>query len=239
VFALGATGRVFNSHHPEVVVLKFNNNNNMEYTLFLLFSSLLVISSISVIFVQDSVKAVFFLIFAFCNGVGLLFLVEAEFLGLLFLVVYLGAIAVLFLFVIIILNLKNETSFKFKAGVSFVNYYPLFGFIIFICYIYFSYLRQNLVPLKFEIFLEAPIYCEWVKMLDSTQSLFLFSQTLYTFYFYYFLIAGFVLLVAILGAISLTSQKNHQINLYKKQHVHSQLTRDLYAAVFLIKKESR
>jgi Tfp pilus assembly protein PilV len=50
------------------------------------------------------------------------------------------------------------------------------------------------------------------------------------------LIAGFVLLVAMLGAIGLTSQKNHQFNLFKKQHVHSQLTRDLYAAVFLIKK---
>ena len=208
----------------------------MEYLLFLLFSSLLVFSSLSVIFVQDSVKAVFFLIFAFCNGVGLLFLVEAEFLGLLFLVVYLGAIAVLFLFVIIILNLKSETLFKFKSESFFINYYPLFSFILVFFILYFVYLKETLVSLKFDSSLEVPHYCEWVTQIDSSQSLSFFSQTLYTFYFYYFLIAGFVLLVAMLGALGVTSQKNHQFNLFKKQHVHSQLTRDLYAAVFLIKK---
>lgn len=210
----------------------------MEYTLFLFFSILLISASLCVIFIQDSVQAVFFLIFAFCNAVGLLFLIEAEFIGLLFLVVYVGAIAVLFLFVIIILNLKAEISFKFQTKNLYVDYYPISIFLVIFFFTNFYFLKKSLLTFKVESFLEEPNYLEWVYQVDNIQSLTIFGQTLYTFYFYYLLISGFVLLVSIIGAIALTSQKNQQLNFDKKQHVSSQLARDSIAAVYLVKQKN-
>lgn len=209
----------------------------MEYFFFLFFSILLLFSSLNVIFVQDSVQAVFFLIFAFCNAVGLLFLLEAEFLGLLFLVVYVGAIAVLFIFVIIILNLKIEISYKFKTKNFYIDYYPIAIFFIIFFFINFFFLKENLYFFKKKIIIEEPNYFEWIFQIDSVSSINIFAQTLYTFYFYYLLISGFILLVAIVGAISLTSQKNHQIDFNKKQHIFKQLTRDSKTAVYLIKQK--
>ena len=209
----------------------------MEYTLFLFFSILLIFSSLCVVFVQDSVQAVFFLIFAFCNAVGLLFLIEAEFLGLLFLVVYVGAIAVLFLFVIIILNLKTEMSFKFKTKYLYIDYYPISIFLVVFFFINFYFLKKNLFTFKTESLIEEPTYLEWIYQMDSIQSIDMFGQTLYTFYFYYLLISGFVLLVSIIGAIALTSQKNQQVDFKKKQHIASQLTRDSLSAVYLVKRK--
>jgi len=208
----------------------------MEYFLFLFFSIFLVLSSLSVTFIHDSVQAVFFLIFAFCNAVGLLFLVEAEFLGLLFLVGYVGAIAVLFLFVIIILNLKTEISFKFKTKYLYLDYYPILLFLLFFFFLNFFFLKKNLLTFKIEAIFEEPNYLEWVLQMDSIQSLNIFGQSLYTFYFYYLLISGFVLLVSIIGAIALTSQKNHRIFFERKQHTFLQLTRDSFSAVYLIKQ---
>jgi len=210
----------------------------MEYTLFLFFSILLISASLCVIFIQDSVQAVFFLIFAFCNAVGLLFLIEAEFIGLLFLVVYVGAIAVLFLFVIIILNLKAEISFKFQTKNLYVDYYPISIFLVIFFFTNFYFLKKSLLTFKVESFLEEPNYLEWVYQVDNIQSITIFGQTLYTFYFYYLLISGFVLLVSIIGAIALTSQKNQQLNFDKKQHVSSQLARDSIAAVYLVKQKN-
>jgi len=210
----------------------------MEYTLFLFFSILLISASLCVIFIQDSVQAVFFLIFAFCNAVGLLFLIEAEFIGLLFLVVYVGAIAVLFLFVIMILNLKAEISFKFQTKNLYVDYYPISIFLVIFFFTNFYFLKKSLLTFKVESFLEEPNYLEWVYQVDNIQSITIFGQTLYTFYFYYLLISGFVLLVSIIGAIALTSQKNQQLNFDKKQHVSSQLARDSIAAVYLVKQKN-
>lgn len=208
----------------------------MEFFLFLFFSTILLFSSLNVIFVKNSVQAVFFLIFAFCNGVGLLFLVEIEFIALLFLVVYVGAIAVLFLFVIIILNLKSDINLKFDTTKSIQQYYPISFFIIFFIFFNFFTIRDILTSFNFST-ISKPQYLEYIYHIDSIQSLNFFAQTLYTFYFFYFLLAGFILLVAILGAISLTSQKNNLVSFKKKQQIFSQLTRDVYSSVFLVKRK--
>ena len=99
-------------------------------------------------------------------------------------------------------------------------------------------MKKSLLTFKVENFLEEPNYLEWVYQVDNIQSITIFGQTLYTFYFYYLLISGFVLLVSIIGAIALTSQKNQQLNFDKKQHVSSQLARDSIAAVYLVKQKN-
>ena len=89
---------------------------NYDHIIFSLFSSFALISAIMVISLSNAVHSILFLIFLFCNIVGLLLLLGAEFLSLIFLVVYVGAIAVLFLFVIMMLNIKinNYSIAKYK-----------------------------------------------------------------------------------------------------------------------------
>ena len=77
-----------------------------ELALFYFFSGIALFSAIMVISARNPVHSVLFLILVFCNSAGLLILLEAEFLALLFIVVYVGAIAVLFLFVVMMLNVK-------------------------------------------------------------------------------------------------------------------------------------
>jgi NADH-quinone oxidoreductase subunit J len=79
---------------------------SVELVLFYLFSSLAVISSLMVIRSENPVHSVLFLILAFFNASGLLLLLEVEFLAMLFIIVYVGAVAVLFLFVVMMLNIK-------------------------------------------------------------------------------------------------------------------------------------
>ena len=86
---------------------------NIEALLFYIFSSIAVVSAIMVISSRNPVHSVLFLVLVFCNSAGLLILLETEFLAMLFLVVYVGAIAVLFLFVELSVCIAvNETHFS-------------------------------------------------------------------------------------------------------------------------------
>jgi NADH-quinone oxidoreductase subunit J len=76
------------------------------------FIFLLLLSSVCVLLVKNPVHSVLFLILAFCNAAGLLFIFKAEFLGLIFIIIYVGAIAILFLFVVMMLNVKVYSSYN-------------------------------------------------------------------------------------------------------------------------------
>nr|AAG23684.1 NADH dehydrogenase subunit 6 [Thraustochytrium aureum] len=204
----------------------------MEFFLFCVFSFGLCVSSFNVIFVNKPVNAVLSLIFSFCNAAGLLFMAEAEFIAILFLIVYIGAIAVLFLFVIIMLNLKNIFfTEKFNESFPIILIFSLLFFII----LFFN----QLTFYSFEVTLfELPSHIHWIKLIDSIGNIDLFGQVLYTYYFTYLLIAGFILLVAIIASIILTSNKSFLLKKdFKKQLIFSQLSRNPNKAVFLIKKK--
>jgi NADH-quinone oxidoreductase subunit J len=210
----------------------------MEYFLFFLFSFGLLSSCFFVAFLTNPINAVFFLVLAFCNATGLLLLLEAEFLALLFLVVYVGAIAVLFLFVIIILNLKETFNNNNVFIISFKNFF-FFIFLFFIfSYQLFFILNIDFTIYKQNVFFTLFSYIEWMFFLDFFHNIFLFGQIIYTFYFYYFLVAGFVLLVSIVGAVSLTAQKHNLKckNKSRRQFVFNQLARTKQNAVFVIKR---
>lgn len=215
----------------------------MEYTLFYFFSSLLITCSINVVYTKNSINAVFFLILSFCNAVGLLFLIEVDYIGLLFLLVYVGAIAILFLFVIIILNLKDEISKDIYQNqnqpINFDNI--INNTFLFFLFIAFSY-RQKTTLTSFDIsnYYSNLSYNEWYNHIDSIDNIASFSQTLYTFYFYYFLVAGLILLVAIIGAITLTSKDTVSKQFKKnRQNVYSQLSRNSFNAVYLLNKNEK
>jgi len=164
---------------------------------FYTFAIILVISSIMVIVTKNPVHSVFFLILAFFNATGLFVLMGAEFLAMLLLVVYVGAVAVLFLFVVMMLNIDFKTLRK-----GMIKNAPL-GIIIggiLLAEIVFSFMGMTYGVANQpgnELFL---VLAEE----ENTRAL---GKVLYTNYIYLFQCAGLILLVAMIGAIVLTHRK--------------------------------
>ena len=193
-----------------------------ELILFFFFSSLAILSSALVITVKNPVHSVLFLILSFIASANLLFLLEIEFISLIFIVVYVGAIAVLFLFVVMMLDIKITGSDK-----NFLKYFPVasflglvfFGEVLFIVFDNFESNPQRFIN-----------YHEWSDMVEQVTNVEVIGQVLYTTYFLYFLIAGLVLLVAMLGAIVLTLTFDKKA---RTQTIYRQVSRDFNNAIFL------
>ena len=195
--------------------------------LFYIFSSLTLVSGALVIQARNPVHSVLFLILVFFNAAGLLVLVGLDFFALLFLVVYVGAIAVLFLFVVMMLNIRiSEISEKR------LRYLPVGGvlavlFLFEICIL----IDNDLIPLLSYNIENTELlanynqlsFIDWRMFLTTSHTIDALGSLLYTYYFYFFLVASLILLVAMIGAIVLTMQKGIRI---KRQQVFLQNTRD-------------
>ena len=150
---------------------------------------------------------------------GLLFLLESEFMSLIFIVIYVGAIAVLFLFVIMMLNIKVTNSIK-----DLLKYFPIgnflgFVFLIEILLIIFESFNTN--PYKNNFLFN--FYTNWFEKVDSISDIESLGQILYTYYVPQFLIAGIILLIAVIGSVILTlSHKNIEV---KNQDTFRQVSR--------------
>jgi len=199
-----------------------------EYILFIIFSALTIVSSIMVINSRNPVHSVLFLILAFCNSAAIVLSMGVEFLGLIFIVVYVGAIAVLFLFVVMMLNVKVP-----HRGPDLYSLIPVGGFVGIILLLELSTILRSssFNSIKDTTNLE---YIDWLQY-DSVDNLTSLGQVLYTYYLYYFLTAGVILLVAIVGAIVLTMQVQVGV---RRQLVHEQVARDFSRAIFLSDKVS-
>ena len=199
----------------------------MEFLLFYFFSGLAISSAIMVIICYNPVHSILFIILVFCNSTGIILLIEVEFLGLVFLVVYVGAIAVLFLFVVMMLNIKlgsNENeSFKYvPIGV-------LLG-LLFVLEVLLM-LNKDLVKL-FALYSSNFCYSEWFLVLDSITNIEVLGQFLYTKYLAVFLVAGFILLVSMVSAITITLKTR---GFLKRQFIYLQVSRDIVSSVFLVR----
>ncbi len=163
-------------------------------------------------------SALWLILSFFCSSVILWFF-NAEFFALIYLIIYVGAIAVLFLFVIMMLDIKSIDYFNFltfygsnwfsKLGVFLIYIIPSYFFAYFISYFYyFSFLKKE------EIF-----FFTSFDIINSIQN---FGQVFYNYYLFCILISGLVLLVAIVGSIVLTLNYNN--NFIFKQYT-KQLSR--------------
>ena len=193
-----------------------------ELTLSEIFSGLMCISSIMVISARNPVHSVLFLILTFINAAGLLFLLEIEFLSFIFIVVYVGAIAVLFLFVVMMLDIKIIENNQNFSKIFYVSGLVLFGTTL----INESFSNEN------DYLYSLNIYVNWFQKLDLVTNIEALGQILYTYYFVYIIIVGILLLIAMLGAIVLTLIINKNSRL---QAIHNQVSRSSKNAVFLIK----
>ena len=157
---------------------------------FYLFAAILIASAVMVIAARNPVHSVLFLILSFFNAAGLFVLLGAEFLGMILVVVYVGAVAVLFLFVVMMLDIDFA---ELKRGA--LQYLP-FGALIGLV------LAAELVMAGSAWKVKAAVpMAKGAPALSNTEAL---GWVLYTDYVYYFQIAGLVLLVAMIGAIVLT-----------------------------------
>jgi len=195
----------------------------IETLVFYMFAITCIASGVLVVTSRNPVHSVLFLILAFFNAGGLFVLAGAEFLAMLLIVVYVGAVAVLFMFVVMMLDV---TVVELKQG--FLNYLPigLLVVAIFASEILASSLAWHMAP-------EAAANIQ-AKM-PEVQNTSALGQLIYTRYVYLFQVAGLVLLVAMIGAIVLTHRKRKDS---KKQVIADQLARDAKEAVVLKKVET-
>jgi NADH-quinone oxidoreductase subunit J len=187
----------------------------------ILFKSILLfltISSFFVIFSNHPIFSLLFLILSFILSSFLLFLLECELLALLFITIYAGAIAILFLFAVMMLDFKN---YNLKKNI--IKYIPIgtfFGLVL-------------LVPLILEINNFFPVlpfndfyvdgYINWYDLVDSTSESEALGQVLYTYFVIQFLLAGLILLVVLFGVVHLMTNFNIYSN--KQQVLFKQVSK--------------
>ena len=187
---------------------------------FYIFSAIMLASAFMVIAARNPVHSVLFLILAFVNAAGLFLLAGAEFLGMILIVVYVGAVAVLFLFVVMMLDVDFA---EMKRG--FLQVLPIGAIVGAIVAIELTLVAGSwVIAPEGSAALGAPVKAG----VGNTQAL---GQVLYTQYLLFFQLAGLVLLTAMIGAIVLTLR--HKV--VKRQNIPDQVART-QAGVVEIKK---
>ena len=197
-------------------------------TFFYFFSIIAIFSAIMVVTSKNTVYSVFYLILDFISISCLFIMIGAEFLGMIMLIVYVGAVAVLFLFVVMMLNVSGtkDKQFKRKISYSHISFGSLISLIIFLELIIvvggWKY-KPNIVEVS-SIIID--------KDFTNTHAI---GNVIYTDYIHLFQLAGLILLVSMIGAIVLTYRKREGI---KKQSYFKQISREKKETVTLVKVES-
>ena len=195
---------------------------------FYFFSIIAIISAIMVTASKNTVHSVFFLILDFISISCLFIMIGAEFLGMIMLIVYVGAVAVLFLFVVMMLNVAQQKNQWFLSKTS-SRHIPI-GLII--STIIFFELIIVIGGWKYKPDLLNRSETLLSSNISNTHSL---GQVLYTDYIHIFQISGMILLIAMIGAIVLTYRQREGV---KKQSYVKQLSRERYEGVEVLEVPS-
>jgi NADH-quinone oxidoreductase subunit J len=193
---------------------------------FYLFAAVMIASAVMVIGSRNPVHSVLFLILAFFNAAGLFLLLGAEFLALILLVVYVGAVMVLFLFVVMMLDVDFV---QLREG--FLNYLPVGGLIGLILLVELLLVVGGWV-ISPDITATATAPIPAAAEASNIEAL---GLVLYTRYVFFFQLSGLVLLVAMVGAIVLTLRHKENV---KRQSIAAQVGRTREAAIEVRRVES-
>ncbi len=187
---------------------------------FYAFAAILIASAFMVVVARNPVHSVFFLILAFFNAAGLFVLLGAEFLAMILVIVYVGAVAVLFLFVVMMLDIDfaelkrgAQQYIVVGAGVGIVLLLELMG---------------SAAIWKFSPAAPSTLAAPTPTDISNTEAI---GRILYTDYIYYFQIAGLVLLVAMIGAIVLTLRHRPGV---RRQNIGKQNARVMSEAMTVV-----
>lgn len=193
---------------------------------FYLFSAVMIAAALMVVAARNPVHSVLFLILAFINAAGLFILLGAEFLAMILIVVYVGAVAVLFLFVVMMLDVDFV---QLREG--FLQYLPVGALVGLI-------LLVELIAVLGGVFLAPETAGPAVAPIpppEEVTNTAAIGALLYTRYIFFFQIAGLVLLVAMVGAIVLTLRHKEGV---KRQDIARQVARTREEAVEVVQVES-
>ncbi|ALN40915.1 NADH:ubiquinone oxidoreductase subunit J [Rickettsia rhipicephali] len=188
---------------------------------FYLFATLITISSLCVVLSKNSVYSVLWLIFAFINGAGLMILLGAEFLAMMLIVIYVGAVAVLFLFVIMMLDMhfnKTITQLKENLALSILIALIMFADLVIIILLGTKNINFN-SNVSFAI----------TNNISNTKAI---GGVLYTEFMLPFQMAGLILFVAMIACITLTLKKREGV---KRQDISKQLRHNKENTVLMTK----
>ncbi|MEQ1705096.1 MAG: NADH-quinone oxidoreductase subunit J [Rickettsiales bacterium] len=199
---------------------------NIATLMFYIFSLITIVSACMVVSSKNPVHSVFFLILAFFNVAGLFVLIGAEYIAMTLVIVYVGAVAVLFLFVVMMLNINFA---EMREG--FLKYLPVGGavaltiFVEFVFILYGSFAGKNAVSPVRDVILPS-------EEISNTKAI---GSILYTDYAYPFQMAGIILLIAMIGAIVLTKRERYSV---RKQDIGKQLARTKTSGIEIVSVKS-
>ena len=187
---------------------------------FYFFSVIAILSALMVITSRSTINSVFFLILDFISIGCLFIMVGAEFLGIILLIVYVGAVAVLFLFVVMMLNVAQQRQSWFVGRKS--NHIPS-G--LFVSVVIFLELLVVVGGWKYKENLMTSSTLQINENISNTHSI---GMVMYTDYVLYFQISGIILLLSMIGAIVLTYRKRENI---KRQSYINQISREKSSSI--------
>jgi len=194
---------------------------------FYFFSSIAVFAATMVTVSRNTVYSVFFLILVFITISILFIMIGAEFLGMIMLIVYVGAVAVLFLFVVMMLNITEQITKKSsrKGLINNISVGYIVGLIIFL---------ELLVVVGGWKYKGTFIALTSTNLIQGPSNTHALGNILYTDYIHLFQISGIILLVAMIGAITLTFTKRENV---KRQSYLKQIQREKESAISLVDVE--
>lgn len=217
-----------------ILVLKF----------FFILSFGIVISSSFVVFSSNPVYSLLWLVLSFVFSAGFLLILGSEFLALIFIVVYVGAIAVLFLFVVMLLDLKLK-NLQNKKNQIFSTMILMFGSFFFLFLLFLNFIKYKSMFLNFDLVFKkckiefeniifyllyvvdksSLIFINWIDFINSVNDIQLFSLMLYDVFVLQFLIVGLILLAVLIGVVYLTnsyvSTKIKEQSIFKQISINS------------------
>jgi len=194
---------------------------------FYFFSTVAVFAAVMVVVSKNSVNSVLFLILDFVSVSILFIMIGAEFLGMIMLIVYVGAVAVLFLFVVMMLNVSQSKTHPVIKK-SFINNISV-GYLVGIIFFF-----ELLVVIGGWKYKGISVPLSSLNLSNNISNTHALGNILYTDYIHLFQISGMILLVGMIGAITLTFQKKENV---KRQNYFDQIQRDKESAVRLVDVE--
>ena len=199
---------------------------SFEQAIFYVFSAVMLFAAFMVVISRNPVKSALFLVLTFFSAAAIWLMLEAEFLAISLVLVYVGAVMVLFLFVVMMLDINVA---KMRAG--FGEFLPIGAFVAIVMILEMAIVLSNKVlgPEKM------PVPVPAAEGFSNTREL---GQVLYSQYIYPFEIAALVLLVAIVAAISLTMRK-HKQNKYQEPSEQMQVRKQDRLRIVKMKAEKK
>ena len=201
----------------------------MELNFFYTFSILAILSATCVITARNPIHSILFLVFVFFFIAGLLILLGVEFLAMLLIIVYVGAVAVLFLFVIMMLNVKIYNTYE---NVS--RYLPI-GFLLSLIFFFEFYLiiKRDLTSYDSSGFDLLNNSINWLGSIIFTSNTATIGTILYTYYSFFFILCGYILLISMIGAIILTLFRRGDV---RRQEIYKQVKINFRSAIKFSKR---